>query len=200
MLFRSLPWIKLSVPFWLNALERRFEREKETIDKPAAIAIGQQIAASFAQVKELGFAATFLEHEEHIGGLITALLAQDEKALRERLRFVKEKDDKRLRDDTAQWLGDVARFLPMDWYQTVLKCWVDEVDYKPKYFWIAWRAALNKAPKHALLVAKFAAERFTDDPTFAEEYAFMRTVLEQPAAKERTDAPLPKPVTVEPHN
>ena len=37
-----------------------------------------------------------------------------EKALRERLRFVKEKDDKRLRDDTAQWLGDAARFWPCD--------------------------------------------------------------------------------------
>ena len=195
----DLPWIKLSVPFWLGRLQQRFEREKDTLDKPTAIALGHQVAAAFARAKELGFAAPFLDQEEHLGGLITALLAQDEKALRERLRFVKEKDDKRLRDDTAQWLGDTARFLPMDWYQTVLTCWVEEVDYKPKYFWIAWRAALNKAPAHALLVAKFAAERFSDDPAFAEEYAFMRKVLEQPAAKQRTDAPLHQPVIVEPH-
>ena len=195
----DLPWIKLSVPFWLGLLQERFAREKDTLDTPTAIALGRNVASSFARAKDLGFAAPFLDHEEHIGGLITALLEQDEKALRERLRFVKEKDDKRLRDDTAQWLGDAARFLPMDWYQTVLTCWVEEVDYKPKYFWIAWRAALNKAPEHALLVAKFAAERFKDDPAFAEEYAFMRKVLEQPAAKQRTDAPLSKPATVEPH-
>jgi len=195
----DLPWIKLSVPFWLGRLQQRFEREKDTIDKPSAIALGRNVAASYAHAGTLGFEAPFLDYEAHIGALITALLAQDEPALRERLRHVKEKDDKRLRDDTAQWLGDVARFLPMDWYQTVMKCWIEEVDYKPKYFWIAWRAALTKAPAHALYVAKLAAERFSDDPAFAEEYAFMRTVLEQPAAKQRTDAPLPKPVTVEPH-
>jgi hypothetical protein len=196
----DLPWIKLSVPFWLGRLERRFARKEETLDKPAAIAAGARLAEAYARAEELGLAAPFLDYQAHIGGVITALIAEDEPALRARLRHVKEKDDKRLRDDTAQWLGDCARFLPMEWYGKVLAAWVEELDYKPKYFWIAWRAALNKAPEHALAVAKLAAERFADDPAFAEEYAFMRTVLEQPAAKDRTDAPAPQPVVIETHD
>ena len=103
--------------------------------------------------------------------------------MRERLAFVKQKDDKRLRDDTAQWLGDAARFLPLDWYANVLGIWKEELDYKPKYFWIAWRAALTGAPRHALMVAELAAKQFKDDPSFTEEYAFMKQVLEKAAAE-----------------
>jgi hypothetical protein len=76
------------------------------------------------------------------------------RALRAILHRVAEKNDKSLRDDAAQWLGDCARFLDLDWYGHVLAAWRDEVDYKPKYFWIAWRAALNKAPQQALMAAQ----------------------------------------------
>ena len=73
---------------------------------------------------------------------------------------------------------DAARRLDPAWYAKVLAAWDEEVHYKPKYFWIAWRAALNKAPQHALLAAKLASERFPDDPAFTDEYAYMRQVLE----------------------
>ncbi len=111
---------------------------------------------------------------------------------------MKDKNDKRLRDDTAQWLGDCVRALGVEWYAKVLACWKDELDYKPKYFWIAWRAALNGAPKHALMVAKLAAERFADDKDFAEEYAFMRTLLDKPEAKDRPETPAEVPAVVAP--
>jgi len=184
----DLPWIKLSVPFWFARLGELFEKERTTLDKEKALRFGRQLAQSAAACQRLGLESNFLTHQTHLAALITALVAQDEPALRERLRYVKEKDDKRLRDDTAQWLGDCARFLPLDWYQTVIKAWKDELNYKPKYFWIAWRAALSGGAQHALLVAKAAAQEFIDDPSFTEEYQFMKKLLE-PGKAEKPAAP-----------
>jgi hypothetical protein len=157
--------------------------------------LGKQLADSYVACGDLGFDENFLEHEAHLAALIVALVAQDEKALHERLAYVQSLNDKRLRDDTAQWLGDPARFLELDWYAKVLTIWKEELNYKPKYFWIAWRAALNKAPQQALMVAKMAAEEFSGDPSFTEEYEFMRKLLEQPEAANRPDTPVPVPAS-----
>ncbi|MBA3710560.1 MAG: hypothetical protein H0W83_17280, partial [Planctomycetes bacterium] len=132
--------------------------------------------------KKLGLSNARIDHTTHLGTVIVALLEQDAKTLRERLKFVAKENDKRLRDDTAQWLGDTARCLDAKWYDQVIQIWKEEVNYKPKWFWVAWRAALNKAPQSALAVAKRAAAEFKDDPSFTEEYEFMRQILE-PALK-----------------
>jgi hypothetical protein len=189
----DLPWIKLSVPFWFQLLAEQFEREHDTLDRELVLRLGKQLADSYAACNELGFDENFLEHEAHLAALVVALVTQDEKTLRERLAHVKNLNDKRLRDDTAQWLGDPARFLEPDWYAKVLNIWKEELNYKPKYFWIAWRAALNKGPQQALMVAKMAAEEFSGDPSFTEEYEFMRKLLEQPEAAEHPDTPVPVP-------
>lgn len=189
----DLPWIKLSVPFWFQLLAEQFEREKDTLDKALVLRLGKGLAEAYAACTDLGYDENFLDHQSHLAAVIVALFTQDEKALHERLAYVKSLNDKRLRDDTAQWLGDPARFLDTGWYAKVLNIWKEELNYKPKYFWIAWRAALNKAPKHALLVAKMAAEEFSGDPAFTEEYEFMRRLMEQPEAKDRPDTPAPAP-------
>ena len=87
----------------------------------------------------------------------------------------------RLFHSTIPRLATVAR---------VLLAWQEVVDYKPKYFWIAWRAALNHAPQQALMAAKLAAERFPEDPAFSEEYGFMCTLLEHPAIPALATPPL----------
>ncbi|MBA3936758.1 MAG: hypothetical protein H0X38_04795 [Planctomycetes bacterium] len=179
----DLPWIKLAPPFWSMRLMELFEKEKTTIDRPLALRLAKQEAESYAAAAKLGLESPMFDHAHHISTLINALLTQDAKVVRERLAFVKQKDDKRLRDDTAQWLGDAARFLPLDWYAKVLGIWKEEVDYKPKYYWIAWRAALTGAPRHALMVAELAAKQFKDDPSFTEEFVFMKKVLEKAAAE-----------------
>jgi hypothetical protein len=126
-----------------------------------------------------------VEDELHFADLVTALVRQDEDLLRARLRWVKDKDDKRLRDNTAQWIGDAARFLPIDWFGRVMTAWREEIDYKPKWFWIAWRAHLGGADQHALVAAKMAADRYPEDPSFAEEYEFMRRLIEPEVGQER---------------
>jgi hypothetical protein len=182
----DLPWVKLSVPFWFGLLAEQFDREKDKIDVDAAKRYGKDLIEAAAACKKLGIAAPQIDEEAHLGTLIVALLDQDAKTVKERLAFVAKENDKRLRDDTAQWLGDCARVLDEAWYGKVIDIWKQEVDYKPKWFWVAWRAALNKAPKLALEVAKRAADEYKDDPSFREEYDFMKKLLDQPAAQKAT--------------
>lgn len=170
----DLPWIALSLPYWSIQAMDLFDRGKTDLKRDQVAMLGKRCAAAYAACRTLGIENTHFDAQAHLVALITALVSRDAEVVRERLRWVKSKNDKRLRDDTAQWLGDTARFLDPLWFGEVLALWRDEVDYKPKYFWIAWRAALSGAPEHALMAAKLAAERFKDDPSFAEEYEFMR--------------------------
>lgn len=178
----DLPYVKLSVPFWSSQLMQLFERERTTLDKKQVATLAKQVEISYDASKALGLEHNLFERNLHLVQVINAMIAQDDNQLRERLKWVKEKDDKRLRDDTAQWLGDVARFVPLDWYQQVIQIWKDELNYKPKYYWIAWRAALNNAPQHALKVGEFAKNEFKDDLSFTEEYDFMKALFAQPGA------------------
>ncbi len=174
----DLPWIRASVPYWWSRIADRFERERKELDAPALALEVARLKEAYGAVRALGHEDIQLDHQHHLALLVGALVARDEAGLRERLRYVADKNDKRLRDDTAQWLGDTARFLPMDWYARVIAVWQEELDYKPKWYWIAWRAALQGGPQHALLVASKAAARYADDPSFVEEYQFMRRLLE----------------------
>ena len=187
----DLPWIKLSVPFWTTRLMELFEKERTTLDKAQVARLYKQVQEAHRASSKLGLEHQLFDRNLHLCGVIAAVVAQDADGLRERLRHVKAKDDKRLRDDTAQWLGDVARFVPLDWYRQVAQIWKDELNYKPKYFWIAWRAALNGGPQHALEVAKLAAETFKDDRSFADEYELMTRLFAKPAAKPDAAPPAP---------
>ena len=177
----DLPWIKLSVPFWSAQTMELFAKERTTLDKKQVAKLTKQVKDSYDASKALGLEHQMFERDLHLVQVLSALVSQDAKMLHERLKWVKEKDDKRLRDDTAQWLGDASRFTTLDWYQQVIQIWKEELNYKPKYFWIAWRAALNDAPQHALTVAEFAKNEFKDDPSFSEEYDYMKALFGQPA-------------------
>ncbi len=187
----DLPWIKLSVPFWSAQVMELFGRERTTLDKKLVARLAKQVKDSYDAGKALGLDHQLFDRNLHLVQTIAALIGQDAKLLRERLQWVKEKDDKRLRDDTAQWLGDPARFVPLDWYQQVVQIWKEELNYKPKYYWIAWRAALNGAPQHALKAAEAAKNEFKDDLSFTEEYDFMKLLFEQPVKP--GPAPVVKP-------
>ncbi len=182
-LTHDLPWIRASVPFWYDRMARLFRRNNEHLDPKQVAHLAIRLAEARAATAALGLTTPQSEILADLGAEIAALVAKDEKGLRAVLKRVAEKNDKTLRDDAAQWLGDTARFLDLEWYAKVLDAWRDEVDYKPKYFWIAWRAALNKAPAQALMAAKLAAERFKDDTAFTEEYGFMQAVLAPGAGK-----------------
>ncbi len=173
----DLPWIRASVPYWYDRLARLFRRGNEHLDAKLVAHLATRLAEARAATAALGLTTPQVEILADLGAEIAALVAKDDKTLRTVLKRVAEKNDKTLRDDAAQWLGDSARFLDLEWYGHVLDAWRDEVDYKPKYFWIAWRAALNKAPTQALMAAKLAAERFKDDAAFTEEYGFMKALL-----------------------
>lgn len=192
----DLPWIKLSVPFWSMQVMELFAKDRTTFDKnqveKKVAKLAKQAKDSYDASKALGLEHQMFERDLHLVQVLSALISQDAKLLRERLKWVKEKDDKRLRDDTAQWLGDAARFTSLEWYRQVIQIWKDELNYKPKYYWIAWRAALNDAPQHALIVAECAKNEFKDDPSFTEEYVYMKELLD-PSAKPVPAVKKPEP-------
>lgn len=182
-------WVRISPAYWTMKLMKLFDRDREDFDPVLASKLAKRAVEAEAAIDGTPLEHPRLAHQAHLARVIGALIDRDEKTLRACLRTVAERNDKDLRDDTAQWIGDCARRLPLDWFATVMTCWHQEVGPtkaepfrgKQKYFWIAWRAALGKAPQHALLAAKLASDAFGgEDPSFGEEYQFMRSLLDPP--------------------
>lgn len=174
----DLPWIKASVPYWYTCITQLVGEDRQDVDRELLRRLHSRLHAAAQASQELGTFDPQTEHMVHMSDVIAAMVLSDEPALRRLLARVKALNDRRRRDDTAEWMGNVARFVPLDWFSRAIEIWKEEVDYKPKYLWIAWRAAVGKAPKHALAAARAAAERFPDDSTFAEEYDFMKKLFE----------------------
>jgi hypothetical protein len=183
----DLPWIRLSVPYWLGRLQELFARDHQTIDRVEVARLASALDEAYAVGTKLGIEDPQIEFDAHLGKLIAALMANDLATVKRRLQYVAEKNDKRLRDDTAQWIGDIARFIPIEQFGSVIDAWGDIVgggkqdNAKQKYFWIAWRAALGGATQHALLAASMAATRYRTDAAFDEEQKFMQTLFEPTA-------------------
>jgi hypothetical protein len=188
----DLAWIRISPAWWYGEVARALRGgnddteqardgiahlESDQIDRPRVAAAARGAVAALAACRALGLANQALDRSTHFAVLTAAIVAGDDKALRERLRFVKRENDKRLRDATATTLGSLAPACDDKTWQMVLKAWVDEVDYKPKWFSIAWAAVVAGAPKQALATAKMAASRFKDEPSFSEEVVFMEKLL-----------------------
>lgn len=174
----DLPWIKLSVPYWAGQIAYEMRRDAEAPEPAHMRHLGEQLAIAHERARNRGLTDTFIDKRVLLSRLIVAMATEDADVVREILRTTRLRDDKRLRDDVAMTMGDIAGKLSLDWYAQILQLWREELDYKPKIYWMAWRAALNEAPQHALMVAKFAAERYADDPAFVEEYEFMQALYD----------------------
>lgn len=176
-LVEDLPWIRISVDYWVGELQDQFGRHAKRFVAERALSI----ADSLLQAHDRAAAAKLFHPRQELfvalARLTKALLQKDEAGLRELFHFIHEQNDKPLRDLATRWLGDVAPVLDLDWFDRVLVAWREEVDFKPSYFGIAWGAMLARGPEHALRAAKLAAERYADDPAFVAEYAFMRKLL-----------------------
>jgi tetratricopeptide (TPR) repeat protein len=177
----DLPWIKLAVSWWSDRLADRFSPEHPALDREQILRLAGQVTAAHAACLRLGLGNAETEVEAHRAILAAALAAQDATTIRACLHYVKLQDNRRLRDDTALVLGETARFLPLEWWEAmVLRAWDEEVHDKPQYFAIAWGAARNGAPKHALKAAELATERFKNDPAFADECKDLKDLLATP--------------------
>ena len=180
----DLPWIRSSVIYWLARMQELVAKDKVTLDKAEIARLAKQLDEAYVVGAKLGIEHPQIEVGNHLGKLIAALIGQDAKGVAERLQYVFDKNDKRLRDDTAQCIGDLSRFMSLEWFGRVMAMWDRQPERnKQKYFWIAWRAVLTGGTQQGLLAAKVAADRFRDDPAFAEEYQFMRKLYEPAAPK-----------------
>ncbi len=187
----DLPWIRISSQWWLGEVQKALRSGGETseeedlvarldpsrIDRPRVATAAAGAAAAVQACRKLGLTGLAVDQPAHFAGLIAAVIGGDDKALRERLRYVRRQGDKRLTDATAITLGSLAPACDQRAWQVVLQAWADEVDYKPKWFSIAWTAVVAGAPDQALATARLAASRFAADPSFTEELAFMERLL-----------------------
>ncbi len=180
---QDLPWIAASPTYWYGRMLEALGRKDHPVDRELITTLSARLDQAYDNLDKLGVEDPWLDQMQHQSKVIRAIITEDEPLLRERLRYVTALNDKRLRDSTSTWLGDLAPHCSQEWYAKILQAWVDECDYKPKYFWIAWRAALAEAPAHALMAAELAAKRFADDPAFQEELRFMEQLYKPaPAA------------------
>lgn len=180
-----LGWIKASPSFWATSLSTVVEDHGNTPPRPADRTLVKRLAKGLEEAdkaaQNLKLVNPQVLHQTAIARLQVALLLDDGKMLHEQLKMVKKKNDKRLRDDATQAIGDCSIHLSEASFDKALKAWQEDIDYKPKYFWIAWRAALQGAAKAALKTAELAAKRFKDDSDFVDEYTFMKELFGRPA-------------------
>ena len=99
---------KISVPFYTQQLMHLVEDTEHTPDPVIVDRLRRGLEAAVIANKKLGVDGARGDQMAHLGLTIAAVLGNDEELLRERLQIVRERNDKRLRDSTAQWLGDAA--------------------------------------------------------------------------------------------
>ncbi len=177
---RDLSWIRLSVPYWFGQQLRAYNDDAikaGTADLGKVRAAAARVEEAFTRADALGLTDSSIEIQRHMSRLDLALLTEDKALLQACLRRVKDLNDKRLRDMTADTLGARAPQASAAWFTTVLDVWQAELNYKPKWFLIAWRAVLVGANERALTAAERAVKAFPDDAAFREELTFMRKLL-----------------------
>jgi tetratricopeptide (TPR) repeat protein len=177
---RDLSWIRMSVPYWFGQQLRAYNDDAVkagTADLGKVRAAAARVEEAFTRAEALGLTDSSIEIQRHMSRLDLALLTEDKALLQSCLRRVKDLNDKRLRDMTADTLGARAPQASAAWFTTVLDVWQAELNYKPKWFLIAWRAVLVGANERALTAAERAVKAFPDDAAFREELSFMRDLL-----------------------
>lgn len=173
----KLSWIKASAPLWAQMILQSVNNRDRALDHKLVKRYDQALQEALGFVQEHQLDSRNLQISAIQAQVAAAMLDKDNKRLRELLKTVKEREDKWLRDGVAALMGNMARHIDIKDYDAMVDAWVDEVNYKPKYYWMAWRAALVNQPQHALLVAKRAATLFKDDPSFVEEYEYMQKLF-----------------------
>ena len=184
----DLPWIRLAVPFWVSQIVYH-TRKDNVADHENIQDLHRIMEEAITIARERGFTDAFTDRSVHLARISVAMATEDEALLSQLLRTTRDRGDKRWRDDTAQILGDLAHTASL-----VVCSHSRNLGHRTRLqtqiYWMAWRAALNDAYDHALLVAQYAAERYADDPAFVEEYEFMVELFaedkEQPTNTEDT--------------
>ena len=174
---QQLPWMKASAPFWTQAILQAVSNRYKPLDSELLKRLDKGLQEAKALVAKHKLDSRGLQIAVIQSEIAVSMVQQDEKRLRDLLREVEKRNDKALRDGVAALMGNMSRHVTLANYQKLIEVWITEVHYKPKIYWIAWRAALSGSPKHALFVAQRAAEIYKDDASFVEEYNYMKQLF-----------------------
>ena len=174
----DLPWVRMSPSYWMSRITDFGDRDAAQPTPTQARWLLAQLDQAMETANDYDLLSAWHHRRAVLCRMILAMVLQDTELLRQQLAAVTERDDKRLRDDAAMWMGEVARMTDVDWFRDeAITAWEDLVNYKAKWYWIAWRAAVMDAPEHAVITAERAAKAFADEPAFIEEARFMRELL-----------------------
>lgn len=176
-LTRDLPWIRISVPFWSGRLSSLLGKDDVLLDEPAALELIRHLRAAIAACQRLDIDPAGQDHTLRWVALIEALIRRNEDDLRTALRAYAERRDRRSDEMVTDNLEAMAQHLPPTWFRRVLALWDETAATKPGYFAIAWGCAARGDIAQALEAGALAARRFSDDPAFVAEYAYLQRVL-----------------------
>ena len=174
----QLSWIKAAAPMWAQKILAHINDKAVDLDKDYLKQCDALLQASLAYVEKHKMDSRSLQISSIQAQIGAAMIAEDFERMGTLLALVKEREDKWLRDGVAALMGNASRHVSIEAFNKALDKWVEEVNYKPKYYWIAWRAAIAGSKEAALAAAKRAAELFSDDPSFVEEYNYMKKLFE----------------------
>ena len=173
----DLPWIRSSPAYWNRTLAHRLSPGSPAADPVAIHELAGSLDAAVASVRELGLETPRVQRYALYARVADAALRGDEPALRTGLAQVRSRGDRSVREETARWIGLTARSVPVARLERAVRLWHEEVASRPEILRIAWRAAVDGSPRHAVAAARVAAECHPDDRAFAEEYGYMRELF-----------------------
>jgi hypothetical protein len=178
---RDLRWISWSPTYFASRAASHLNDVKEQ-GLPLDRALLQRCFASYQE------AFVFASQEALVGPaavsvnlrnrLMFGLLLEDAAVLRAVFQEVQASGDKRLIDATSAQLGQMARWCSLAWFTEATELWGQEVDYHPKWFWIAWMAVMAEQPQHGIIAAQAACRYHPEDSAFAAELAFMKDLFD----------------------
>lgn len=174
---RDLPWIKASIPHFAFEIVGLFDKEEKTLDIERLKRLHDGLQAARKVAPSLG-----LDHPQAEAWILTAetlhaMSTEDAGALTRLLRQVAEADDKILRESLVSLMGLAARHTTPEWWGQVLDLFQRHLNHRQSWFNIAWTAALNEAPEHAVIAAERGVAAFPENTAFTEERDFLSLLL-----------------------
>ena len=172
-----LSWIRISPYSATWRLDQLVAPHAQRPDPALVRRWGTLLEEGIVAARRLGYDIEEANRAVHAARLQVALLTHQQADLRRLFAKAQRLGDSRLRDRTVRTIAQVAPHLDPETWARVVACWIEEVDYRPNYFALAWAAALAGAPEHGLHVADLAATRFASDAAFVEEARSMHELL-----------------------
>jgi hypothetical protein len=191
----DLPWIRLSVAYWLTGMQRVLAASSpDHVDLAQLQHLGDQLGIAASALERLGLADAGTHADRVRSAVILGLLSRDADRLHRLFADLAAGRDEHDRAIAADCLGSLARLMPIDWFAQAAAIWQRDLATKDAIDRVAWTAVRHGASQQGLLLSQLAAVAYADDPAMVEEADFMKRVVANGLAfPDLSPAPIPPP-------